>query len=90
MQLYAPHQLLDQQKQREIRTAQHTRNREVKDLDQEVRKCVDGLLNEGCTLQQTRELLTHEIDCRLRFSIENQSWSSTVLRIYLFNFFRLE
>ena len=32
----------------------------------EVRKCVDGLLNAGCTLQQTRELLTREIDWRLR------------------------
>ena len=30
------------------------------------RKCVDGLLNAGCTLQQTRELLTREIDWRLR------------------------
>ena len=56
----------DQQKQREIRIPPHVRNRAVKDLDQEVRKCVDGLLNEGCTLQQTRELLTREIDWRLR------------------------
>ena len=31
-----------------------------------MRKCVDGLLNAGCTLQQTRELLTREIDWRLR------------------------
>ncbi len=56
----------DQQKQREIRITSHARNRGVKDLDQEVRKCVDGLLNAGCTLQQTRELLTREIDWRLR------------------------
>ena len=56
----------DQQKQREVRIPPHVRNRAVKDLDQEVRKCVDGLLNEGCTLQQTRELLTREIDWRLR------------------------
>ncbi len=56
----------DQQKQREVRTSPHIRNKEVKDLDQEVRKCVDGLLNAGCTLQQTRELLTREIDWRLR------------------------
>ena len=42
------------------------RNRGVTDLDREVRKCVDGLLNAGCTLQQTRELLTREIDWRLR------------------------
>ena len=56
----------DQKKQRESRISTHVRNREIKDLDHEVRKCVDGLLNEGCTLQQTRELLTREIDWRLR------------------------
>ena len=42
----------------EIKTPPHIRNRGVTDLDREVRKCVDGLLNAGCTLQQTRELLT--------------------------------
>ena len=56
----------DQQKPREIKTAPHIRKRGVTDLDREVRKCVDGLLNAGCTLQQTRELLTREIDWRLR------------------------
>jgi Predicted transcriptional regulators len=56
----------DQQKPREIRTPVQIRNRGVTDLDREVRKCVDGLLNAGCTLQQTRELLTREIDWRLR------------------------
>jgi GntR family transcriptional regulator len=56
----------DQQKPREIKTPPHIRNRGVTDLDREVRKCVDGLLNAGCTLQQTRELLTREIDWRLR------------------------
>ena len=44
----------DQQKPREIKTPPHIRNRGVTDLDREVRKCVDGLLNAGCTLQQTR------------------------------------
>ena len=48
----------DQQKPREIKAPAHIRNRGVTDLDREVRKCVDGLLNSGCTLQQTRELLT--------------------------------
>ena len=56
----------DQKKQRVSRVSTHIRQRETKDLDQEVRKCVDGLLNAGCTLQQTRELLTREIDWRLR------------------------
>ena len=43
----------DQQKPREIKTPPHIRNRGVTDLDREVRKCVDGLLNAGCTLQLT-------------------------------------
>ena len=51
---------------REIKAPPHIRNRGVTDLDREVRQCVDGLLNAGCTLQQTRELLTREIDWRLR------------------------
>ena len=56
----------DQQKPREMRTPTNPRNRGVTDVDREVRKCVDGLLNAGCTLQQTRDLLTREIDWRLR------------------------
>ena len=39
----------------EIKTPPHIRQG-VTDLDREVRKCVDGLLNAGRTLQQTREL----------------------------------
>ena len=39
----------DQQKPREIKTPPHIRNRGVTDLDREVRKCVDGLLN-ACLL----------------------------------------
>ena len=56
----------DQQKQRDIRTSPSVRNKVIKDIDQEVRKSVDVLLNAGCTLQQSRELFTREIDWRLR------------------------
>ena len=56
----------DQQKEREVKTPQHIRNRGVKNIDREVRKSIDNLLNGGCTLQQTRELITREIDWRLR------------------------
>ena len=56
----------DKRQQRQTKTPPHIRNKAVKDLDREVRKCVDDLLNSGCTLQQTRELLTREIDWRLR------------------------
>ncbi len=56
----------DQQKQKEIRSSPNTRNKVIKDIDQEVTKSVDVLLNAGCTLQQSRELFTREIDWRLR------------------------
>ena len=56
----------DQQKQREIRESSNVRNKGIKDIDQEVTKSVDALLNAGCTLQQSRELFTREIDWRLR------------------------
>jgi len=56
----------DQQKQREIKSSASYRNKAVTDIDQEISKCVDGLLEAGCTLQQTRELFTQEIDWRLK------------------------
>ena len=57
----------DQQKQKDLRSATTSiRKKGIKDVDLEVRKSVDELLNAGCTLQQTRELFTREIDWRLR------------------------
>ena len=56
----------DQQKQRDLRTTSNIKNKGVKDIDQEVRRSVDSLLNSGCTLQQTRDLFTQEINWRLR------------------------
>ena len=56
----------DQQKPREIKPPPGLRNKVTPDVDQEVRQSVDRLLNAGCTLQQARELLTREIDWRLR------------------------
>ncbi|WP_320663653.1 GntR family transcriptional regulator [Prochlorococcus sp. MIT 1223] len=56
----------DQQKQRDIRTAANVKNKGIKDIDLEVRKSVDSLLNSGCTLQQTRDLFNQEINWRLR------------------------
>lgn len=55
----------DQQRQRELWPAPGLRQKGVKDIDREVRQCVDGLLKSGCTLQQARELVTREIDWRL-------------------------
>ena len=56
----------DQQNPREIKPPPGMRPRAIPDIDREVRQSVDGLLNAGCTLQQARDLLTREIDWRLR------------------------
>ena len=56
----------DQQNPREIKPPPGLRSKALPDIDREVRQSVDGLLNAGCTLQQARELLTREIDWRLR------------------------
>ena len=56
----------DQQKQKDSRGRSASIRKKVIDIDIEVRKSVDVLLNAGCTLQQTRELFTREIDWRLR------------------------
>jgi len=56
----------DQQRPREIKPPPGIRHKVLPDIDREVRQSVDDLLNAGCTLQQARELLTQEIDWRLR------------------------
>jgi GntR family transcriptional regulator len=57
----------DQQKQKDLRSGTISiRKKGIKDVDLEVRKSIDELLNSGCTLQQTRDLFTREIDWRLR------------------------
>ncbi len=57
----------DQQKQKDLRTSSTSvRKKVITDVELEVRKSVDELLNSGCTLQQTRDFFTSEIDWRLR------------------------
>ncbi len=57
----------DQQKQKDLRTSSTSvRKKVITDVELEVRKSVDELLNSGCTLQQTRDFFTREIDWRLR------------------------
>ena len=56
----------DQQKPRELKPIPGPRSRTLPDIDRDVRQCVDALLNAGCTLQQARDLITQEIDWRLR------------------------
>ncbi len=57
----------DQQKQKDLKTSSTSvRKKVITDVELEVRKSVDELLNSGCTLQQTRDFFTREIDWRLR------------------------
>jgi GntR family transcriptional regulator len=56
----------NQQQPRQIKLPPGPRHRVLPDIDREVRQSVDGLLQAGCTLQQARDLLTREIDWRLR------------------------
>jgi DNA-binding transcriptional regulator YhcF (GntR family) len=56
----------DQQNPREIKPPPGLRHKALPDIDREVRQSVDGLLQAGCTLQQARDLITREIDWRLR------------------------
>ena len=56
----------DQQKPREIRPLPGPRGKVPPDLERDVRQSIDGLLRSGCSLQQARDLLTREIDWRLR------------------------
>ena len=55
-----------QLKPRELKAPSGPRSRALPDIDRDVRQSVDGLLQAGCTLQQARDLLTREIDWRLR------------------------
>ena len=56
----------DQLKPRELKAPSGPRSRALPDIDRDVRQSVDGLLQAGCTLQQARDLITREIDWRLR------------------------
>jgi GntR family transcriptional regulator len=56
----------DRQKPREVKPQPGPRGRALPDIERDVRQSIDGLLHAGCTLQQARDLLTQEIDWRLR------------------------
>jgi GntR family transcriptional regulator len=49
-----------------VKPALGSRSRTLPDIDRDVRQSIDGLLHAGCSLQQARDLLTREIDWRLR------------------------
>ena len=51
---------------RDFKKSIYSKNKIRKPPDQEAKKAIDNLLNLGCTLQETREILTHEIDWRIK------------------------
>ena len=51
---------------RDFKKSINSKNNLNKLPDQEVKKAVDNLINLGCTLQETRKILTYEIDWRIK------------------------
>ncbi len=50
---------------RDFKKSVYSKDKIRKPPDQEAKKAIDNLINLGCTLQETREILTHEIDWRM-------------------------
>jgi len=50
----------------EFKRSAYLRGNKSKPPDQEAKKAIDKFINLGCTLQETREILTNEIDWRIR------------------------
>ena len=44
----------------------YSKDKNIKSLDEEAKKAIDNFINHGCTLQETREILTNEIDWRIK------------------------
>ena len=51
---------------REFKKSPYSKDKISKAPDQEAKKIIDNLINLGCTLQETREILTNEIDWRIK------------------------
>ena len=56
----------DNLKARDFKNSFNTRKNNHRQPDQEAKKAIDKLINLGCTLQETRKILTDEIDWRIR------------------------
>ena len=52
--------------QRDLKKSVYLRDKINKLPDQEAKKAIDNFINLGCTLQETREVLTNEIDWRIK------------------------
>ena len=51
---------------RDLKKTVYSKNKIIKPPDQEAKKSIDNFINLGCTLQETREILTNEIDWRIK------------------------
>ena len=51
---------------RDLKKSVYSKEKISKPPDQEAKKAIDSLVNLGCSLQETRELLTNEIDWRIK------------------------
>ncbi len=51
---------------RELKRSVYSKNKIIKPPNQEAKKSIDNFINLGCTLQETREILTNEIDWRIK------------------------
>ncbi len=51
---------------KEFKKSFYSKNKTSKQPDQEARGAIDNFINLGCTLQETREILTKEIDWRIK------------------------
>ena len=51
---------------REFKKSVYSKDKIRKIPDQEAKKAIDNFLNIGCTLQETREILTNEVDWRIQ------------------------
>ena len=50
----------------EFKKSVYSKDKISKPPDQEAKKVIDNLINLGCTLQETRDILTNEIDWRIK------------------------
>ncbi len=51
---------------RELKKSVFSKDKISKPPDQEAKKAIDNFINLGCTLQETKKILTHEIDWRIK------------------------
>ena len=56
----------DNLSKREFKKSDYSKDKISKQPDQEAKKVIDSLINLGCSLQETRDILTHEIDWRIK------------------------